>query len=244
MAGKARIVDDIAAESARPGELSPKMREYLVKVYRLCNLEGQPGAFVSTSAVADEVIVSAPAVNRMIGRLRELGLVEHEPYKGIRLTDEGARAALKQLRRHRIIESFLVSVMGFGWHQVHDEANRMANVTTDVLIERMAEMAGNPTRCPHGEPIPTAQGEIDAPTDVLLPDAPQHTNLIVTRVRTRESDRLEYIAALELIPGTVLQVHHAAPFHGPLQLKLERAREEYRIIGHNLAEMIRVHVME
>lgn len=231
-------------EPTRSGELTPKMRDYLVQVYRLCALEGQPGAYISTSAVADSKIVSAPAVNRMIGRLRDMGLVEHEPYKGIRLTSEGQRAALKQLRRHRIIEAFLTQVMGFGWHQVHDEADRMASATTDVLIERMASMAGNPTHCPHGEPIPSAEGEIDAVDDVLLPDAPQHTPMTITRVQTREADRLEYLAALELVPGTLLEVHHAAPFHGPLQLKLEAGREAYRIIGHNLAEMIRVRVVK
>lgn len=239
------MTDDLTLEnsdSTKSGELSPTMRDYLVKVYRLCDLEGQPGAYVSTSAVADSIMVSAPAVNRMIGRLREMGLVEHEPYRGIRLTEAGARAALRQLRRHRIIEAFLVKVMDFQWHQVHEEANRLASATTDPLIERMAEMAGNPTHCPHGEPIPNADGEIVPPGDILLPDAPQHTDLIITRLRTRESDRLEYLAALELIPGARLQVHHAAPFHGPLQLKLERNREEYRIIGHNLAEMLRVRV--
>ncbi|MBL8130952.1 MAG: metal-dependent transcriptional regulator [Anaerolineae bacterium] len=241
MAGKSLPHDDaLGAAATRGGDLTPKMRDYLVQVYRLCDREGEPGGYISTSAVADSKIVSAPAVNRMIGRLRDLGLVDHEPYKGIRLTPAGQQTALIQLRRHRIIESFLVSVMGFGWHQVHEEADRMAPAATDPLIDRMAAMAGNPTHCPHGEPIPSKDGVIAAPEDLLLVDAPQHTPLILSRVRTREADRLEYLKALELTPGTILEVHHAAPFHGPLQLKLEGSREGYRIIGHNLAEMVRV----
>ncbi|MDZ4770625.1 MAG: metal-dependent transcriptional regulator [Chloroflexota bacterium] len=226
-----------------PTDLSVTMRDYLVQVYRLGDREAAPGAFVSTSAVAESIAVSAPAVNRMIGRLRTMGLVEHEPYRGIRLTPDGAREALKQLRRHRIIESFLVTVMALPWHSVHEEADRLAPVTSDALIERMNGLAGHPTHCPHGEPIPTADGAITPLDDVLLTAAPHHVNLIVTRLRTREADRLEYLGALELLPGARLQVHHAAPFNGPLQLKLESARDAYRIIGHNLAEMLRVRIV-
>jgi len=227
-------------------ELSATMRKYLVTVYRLCELVEAPGAFVSTSAAAASVEVSAPAVNRMIGRLRDLGLVEHERYKGIRLTPEGTRAALRQLRRHRIIESFLMKVMNFDWHQVHEEADTMVTATTTPLIERMWQMAGSPAFCPYGEPIPHADGTIDDLHDVLLSAAPQHVNLVITRVRTREADRLEYLAALELVPGAQLQVYHAAPFNGPLQLKLEKSRDRdvYRIVGHNLAEMLRVRPLE
>jgi DtxR family Mn-dependent transcriptional regulator len=222
--------------------LSSTMREYLAEIYRLGDREGQPDGFVSTSALADLLDVSAPAVNRMVIKLRDLGLLQHEPYQGIRLTDAGQREALKQLRRHRIVESFLVNVMGFGWHEIHEEANRISPTLADIVIERMADMAGNPTRCPHGEPIPSPDGEIPQLHDVLIPDAPQGVTLEITRVRTREPDRLEYMAALELVPAQHLQIVHAAPFNGPIQLKLRD--KEFRIIGHNLAEMIRVQPVE
>ena len=106
----------------------------------------------------------------------------------------------------------------------------------------MLKLAGNPTRCPHGEPIPSPDGEIPELHDVLIPDAPLNVMMEITRVRTREPDRLEYMAALELIPGQHLQVVHAAPFNGPIQLRLRD--KEFRIIGHNLAEMIRVQPVE
>lgn len=221
-----------------PADLSPTMRDYLAHIYRLCDRDDAlASGYVSTSALADQLDVSAPAVNRMITKLKDAGLLEHEPYQGIRLTPDGQREALKVLRRHRIAEAFLVNVMGFKWHEVYAEADQMAQGLSDKLTERMAAMAGYPTTCPHGEPIPTPQGELPPLDDFLLAGAPLDTDLQITRVRTREPDRLEYLAALGLTPGARLRVLHAAPFHGPLQLKLGR---EYRIIGHNLAELIRV----
>ncbi len=213
------------------------IRKYLADIYRLSDRDSQE--YVSTSTLAELRDVSAPAVNRMVTRLKEMGLLEHEPYQGIRLTEAGVREALKQLRRHRIAEAFLVTVMGFGWHEIHDEANKISSALSEALTERMAQMAGNPAFCPHGEPIPTAAGEILAPHDALLSDVGIGEAFEITRVRTREADRLEYLAALGLIPGTSVQVIHVAPFNGPLQLKVSG---EYRIIGHNLAELIRVKV--
>jgi DtxR family Mn-dependent transcriptional regulator len=233
-------------------DLSPTMRDYLAEIYRLNDRDAgvstgdsspteSRSPFVSTSALADLLDVSAPAVNRMVTKLREMGLLEHEPYKGITLTDTGRREALRQLRRQRIIEAFLVNVMGFGWHEVHEEAANMSRTLGDVLIERMAMMAGNPTRCPHGEPIATPDGDIPEPHDFLLTQAAEKQPLLLTRVRTRERDRLEYLAALGLTPETRLEVLHIAPFNGPIQL---RVGKEYRIIGHNLAEMVRVQAVE
>jgi DtxR family Mn-dependent transcriptional regulator len=225
-------------EKSDSNDLTSKMRDYLTEIYRLCDRgSAEDGGYISTSALADLLDVSAPAVNRMVTKLREDGLLEHEPYQGIRLTPDGQREALKELRRHRIAEAFLVKVMGFGWHEVHEEADRMSQGLSETVAQRMAEMAGNPTHCPHGEPIPTPEGDLPELNDVLLSDAEESVNLTITRVRTRESDRLEYIAALGLMPGTHLQVLHKAPFNGPLQLKVG---SEYRIVGHNLAELIKV----
>ena len=225
-------------EKSDANDLTSKMRDYLTEIYRLCDRgPGQEEGYISTSALADLLDVSAPAVNRMVTKLKEDDLLEHEPYQGIRLTPKGQREALKELRRHRIAEVFLVKVMGFGWHEVHAEADRMSEGLSETVTERMAEMAGNPTHCPHGEPIPTKDGELPELNDHLLADAEAGIDLEITRVRTRESDRLEYLAALGLMPGTHLQVLHKAPFNGPLQLKVG---SEYRIIGHNLGELIKV----
>ncbi len=223
-------------EKSTTADLSVTMNRYLTQVYRLASQHPE-NPYISTSALADVLDVSAPAVNRMVSRLRDNGLLEHEPYHGIRLTANGQREALKDLRRHRIAEMFLVQVMGFGWHQVHEEATRMAQGMSATVTGRMNQMTGFPTHCPHGEPIPSEDGELPALEDFILAEADVNTELVVTRVRTRESDRLEYLAALGLLPDTRVIVLHKAPFNGPVQL---RVGKEYRIIGHNLAELIRV----
>ena len=225
------------------GDLSATMRDYLVEIYRLSEgarvVFGDAPAtnsdYVTTSALAELLDVSAPAVNRMVTRLREMGLVEHEPYQGICLTPDGKREALKELRRQRIAESFLVEVMGFDWQEIDDEADRIAGAMSDKLAERMLEMAGNPTQCPHGEPIPTADGTLPGQDDFLLSTVEAGADLQITRIRTRERDRLEYLTALGLLPGTTFHLLNVAPFNGPMQLKLG---DEYRIIGYNLAELI------
>jgi DtxR family Mn-dependent transcriptional regulator len=217
------------------------MRDYLAEIFRLSDRGSNEQGYISTSALADVLDVSPPAVNRMVTRLRELGLLQHEPYQGIRLTQDGTLEALKQLRKHRIVEAFLVNTMGFGWHEVHAEADAIGRAITEPLVERMATMAGNPQFCPHGEPIPTPEGEIADMGDTLVTEAPHHQPLVITRVRTREPDRLEYIAALHLTPGAQVSIINAAPFHGPIQLSLGK---EFRIIGHNLAEVIKVRPVE
>jgi DtxR family Mn-dependent transcriptional regulator len=232
MGGKKLPLDSDNPDSA--DDISRKIRDYLAQIYRLS--EGQ-AQYISTSSLADLVDVSAPAVNRMVTRLKEQGFLEHEPYQGVRLTEPGQREALKELRRHRIAEAFLVNVMGFGWHEVHTESSRISPALSEIITERMAQMAGNPTHCPHGEPIPSPDGDLPEMNDQLLSEIEAGTDVEITRVRTRESDRLEYMAALGLLPGTRLHVLHVAPFNGPIQLKVGG---EYRIVGHNLAELIRV----
>jgi DtxR family Mn-dependent transcriptional regulator len=222
-------------------DLSPTMRDYLAQVYRLSEQGNATQQFVSTSSLAEMLDVSAPAVNRMVTKLREMNLLFHEPYQGIRLTEAGKREALKYLRRHRICEAFLVNVMGFKWHEVHDEADRMSRALTEPLVVRMSEMAGDPTRCPHGEPIPDADGNLPDLHDMIMVEAPLKTDLELTRVHTREPDRLEYLAALGLVPGAHLQILNIAPFNGPIQLKLGK---EFRIVGHNLAETLRVRLLD
>lgn len=217
-------------------DLSTKMRSYLAEIYRLQDMEQPADGYVGTSSLADLLFVSAPAVNRMVNRLKELGMLEHEPYKGIRLTPKGVDEALRQLRAHRIAECFLVTVMGLSWDEVYQEAAEISIALSDTILERMAAMTGNPSMCPHGEPIPETNGTIKAMDDELLSEIEAGQRVVITRMRTRESDRLNYIHALGLMPGTELEVIHRAPFNGPMQLKVDK---EYRIIGHNLAELIR-----
>lgn len=217
--------------------ISAKMLDYLVEIYRLNDRKSGDNPYVSTSQLADLLGVTAPAVNRMVTRLREQNLLHHEPYQGIRLTEQGEHEARLRLRLHRIAEAFLVNVMGFSWEAVHEEAQKLSAGMSGALTDRMWEMAGKPEFCPHGEPIPQPDGTLNEIDDMLLTDAKPDVAYRVTRILTREPDRLNYMSALGLTPGAMVHLIHAAPFSGPMQLRL---RDEYRIIGHNLAELIRV----
>jgi DtxR family Mn-dependent transcriptional regulator len=218
-------------------DLSTKMRLYLAEMYRLAEMQATAEGYITTSALSELLNVTAPAVNRMVNRLKELDLLEHQPYQGIRLTDTGKHEALQQLRRQRIIEVFLVKRMQFRWDEVHSEASQLSLSISAALLERMNAMSAYPAFCPHGEPIPDAAGNLAPLPDQLLSSVAAGKKVRVTRIRTRDPERLRYIEALGLMPHAPLEVLHVAPFNGPMQLKMER---EYRIVGHNLAELIRV----
>ena len=222
-------------------DLSSKMRAYMAEIYRLVDRQPNESDNVSSSQLADWLFVSPPAVNRMVNRLSDLGLLVHQPYQGISITDEGRREALKHIRRQRIAESFLVKVMGINWLTVHEEALRLGDGLSETVIQRMFEMAGEPTTCPHGERIPSAEGTLPPATDVVLSRIGAGNRIRISRLITRESDRLQYIEALGLVPGQVGEVIHVAPFDGPMQLKLG---QEFRIIGNSLAQLIRAEALQ
>ena len=217
-------------------ELSHKMRAYMAEIYRLIDRQPQHSEYVSTSRLADLLLVSPPAASRMVNRLSELGLLHHRRYQGIAITEPGRVAALKQIRRQRIAECFLTEIMGMSWLTVHEEAQRLSAGLSEAVTDRMFSMTGEPAFCPHGEPIPNAAGQIPPLDDEFLARIEAGANLRVSRLITRELDRLTYIEALGLVPGAEIEVIHVAPFDGPMQLKLGR---EYRIIGNSLAYLIR-----
>jgi DtxR family Mn-dependent transcriptional regulator len=215
---------------------SNAMQEYLAEAYRLAYYQtGTP--FISTSALAEVLRVSAPAVTRMIQRLKEAGYLEHEPYRGIRLTEQGEQEALLNIRRHRLAERFLVDVMGFGWHEVHDEADELGVVVSTEVINRMDEMAGFPRRCPHGEPIPTAELHMPRVNDFPLNEAEPDNDLVISRVSSHSPEKLAYLGELNLVPGQRFHLISRAPFNGPLQLNING---EPCVIGHELAGILRV----
>ena len=217
------------------------MRAYMAEIYRLVDRQPEAAKYVSTSQLADLLFVSPPAVNRMVNKLGDLGLLHHEPYQGIAITDKGRVEALKQIRYQRIAEVFLVQVMGINWLQVYEEALRLSNGLSSAVTDRMFSMTGEPAFCPHGEPIPNAEGKVIALQDDFLSQAEAGNTVRISRLITREVDRLQYIEALGLVPNQVCEVIHVAPFSGPMQLKLGR---EYRIIGNSLARLIRVQKMD
>ncbi len=215
--------------------ISTVMQEYLAEVYRIATYQDEP--YVSTSVLADAMGVTAPAVARMATRLREAGYVQHEPYHGMCLTDSGERQALRAIRRHRLTESFLVKVMGFKWHDVHDEADQLGVAVSERLAERMEIMADYPRRCPHGEPIPTADGVMPVIEDSRLTEVNPPADLMISRVRTHNPEVLIYLEELGLVPEQHVTLVSRAPFNGPLRLRIDRNEQ---VIGVELANTLRV----
>jgi DtxR family transcriptional regulator, Mn-dependent transcriptional regulator len=211
--------------------LTRSVEDYLKAIYRL-SPEGRPA---STSDIAHLLDLSAPSVSGMVKRLSELGLLEHIPYKGVQLTDAGRRAALRMVRRHRLIEAYLVEFLGYGWDTVHAEAERLEHAVSDTLVERMAAALGHPAVDPHGDPIPAADGSIHEPASTALSDVGVGATVEIRRVDEGDPERLRYLAALGLVPGVILTLVDRQPFGGPVTVESAGVRH---IIGAELAHVV------
>ncbi|GAB1421882.1 metal-dependent transcriptional regulator [Anaerolineales bacterium] len=217
--------------------ISPAMQEYLAETYRIAYYHEDGEPYISTTTLAEEMHVSAPAVTRMVQRLKKIGLLEHEPYQGIKLTKKGEKEALLSIRKHRLVERFLVDVMGFGWHEVHDSADVLGANVSPRMVSRMNIMANKPKRCPHGEPIPTEDGIMPRVIDYPLNDVEMNQHYIISRVHSHDAAVLQYLEHLGLKPGTEFHLVEKAPFNGPIQLNLN---DEKHFIGVELAQVLRV----
>ena len=216
---------------APKGSLTSSVEDYLKAIYRL-SPEGRPA---STSDIAHLLELSAPSVSGMVKRLSELGFLEHIPYKGVQLTEAGRRAALRMVRRHRLIEAYLVEFLGYSWDAVHEEAERLEHAVSDTLVERMAAALGHPAVDPHGDPIPEADGSIHELVCTPLADVPVGETVEIRRVDEREPERLRYLASLGLVPGAVLTVSGHEPFGGPVTVE---AAGDQHVIGQELAQVV------
>lgn len=197
---------------------SAAMREYLAEIYRL--QENSPT--VSTTSLAERLDVSPPAVPRMLKRLKSAGYVKHIPYQGVELTERGREEALHEIRRHRILEVFLVNVMNFTWDEAHEHADELGRGLNNTLTKRMAEMTNYPERCPHGEPIPNENGELPPINDTCIMNLTVGHKGTISRVKTHEPERLQYFSSLNLMPGVKFEIVGRAPFNGPMRLRLDR----------------------
>lgn len=214
---------------------TPAMRRYAAEVYRL----QQDLPVVGLPELSQTVEASLQATARMVARMKELGYLEHEPYRGVRLTQEGERIAMPSLRRHRMVEVFLVKVMGYDWAAAHTLADVFERGVNDEIEERIDELSGHPSRCPHGEPIPSKDGVMPDIIDEPLLEVPSGSDCVVSRVRTHDLDKLRYIAELVLVPGTPFHLLSCAPFRGPLRLQM---KPHDPVIGYELAESLWVEV--
>jgi DtxR family Mn-dependent transcriptional regulator len=212
--------------------LTRSVEDYLKAIYRL----SPQGRTASTSEIAQRLDLSPASVSGMVKRLSEQGLLEHVPYKGVQLTPEGRRAALRMLRRHRLIEAYLVAFLGYTWDTVHDEAERLEHAVSDTLVDRMAAVLGHPAVDPHGDPIPTSDGDILEPASTPLSEVPAGSSAEVSQVDEDQPDRLRYIASVGLRPGVRLHVVDRQPFLGPITIAVDGTTH---VIGHELAQVVR-----
>jgi DtxR family Mn-dependent transcriptional regulator len=212
--------------------LTRSVEDYLKAIYRL----SPQGRTASTSEIAQRLELSPASVSGMVKRLSEQGLLEHVPYKGVHLTAEGRRAALRMLRRHRLIEAYLVAFLGYSWDTVHDEAERLEHAVSDTLVERMAAVLGNPSVDPHGDPIPTPDGDIQESAGIPLSEVPAGTSVEVRRVEESQPERLRYIASVGLRPGVHLTVVDRQPFQGPITIEVAGRTH---VIGNELGQVVR-----
>lgn len=213
--------------------MCPTVWFYLAEIYRL----QEDAAWVTLSMLADGMEVSLQAASRMVRQMAENGHVIHEPYKGVRLTAEGEQIALQVIRRHRLMEIYLVKAMGFGWDEVHDMVDSLERGITDKIIDRMEELAGYPTRCPHGEPIPSREGIMPVIDDCPLNEWPVGSPAQVSRVKTHDPAKLRYLASVHLTPGSPLHVTAHSPFNGPVHLTCNGTPF---VLGQELAQQLYV----
>ena len=211
--------------------LTRSVEDYLKAIYRL-SPEGRPA---STSHIANLLELSPASVSGMVKRLSEQGLLEHVPYKGVQLTPEGRRAALRMVRRHRLIEAYLVASLGYTWDTVHEEADRLEHAVSDTLVERMASVLGHPTVDPHGDPIPAPDGSIHEPDCFPLAEVPAGHTVELRRVDESQPDRLRYIGSIGLTPGAAVTVVDRQPFQGPMTVLVDG---QTHVIGHDLGQVL------
>jgi DtxR family Mn-dependent transcriptional regulator len=216
--------------------LSKSVEDYLKVIYLL----SERGGPASTSDIADTLAVQPASVSGMIKRLAESGYLEHAPYRGVRLTGEGTREALRIVRRHRVIETYLHLRLGYSWEEVHSEAEALEHAATDELVDRMAAALENPSHDPHGAPIPTRAGEIEAVTQTTLAEASVGSQLRIQAVQDEDPDRLRYMEARGLLPGVRLTIEDRQPFDGPVTVRVGGSAGVSQVLGHRLAQRIYV----
>ena len=215
---------------------SQAVQDYAKAIYAL---ELREGEAVSTNALADRLGVTAASASGMVKRLDELGLVEHEPYRGVSLTETGRRVALEVMRHHRLLELYLVKSLGVPWDRVHQEAEVLEHVLSEELEELIAAKLGDPTHDPHGDPIPTRDLRIEEGSTLSLQTLEVGDRGTFTRVSDSDPEMLRFLAERGIAPGDRLEVVDKQPFDGPLFV---RFGDDVHVLGGELARAMRVAV--
>jgi len=207
------------------------VEDYLKAIYELSQKTGS----AVTTEVASRLAVATASVSAMVRRLTGQGLVSHERYGALRLTKKGRSVALQMVRRHRVIEAYLVTALGYAWDEVHEEAERLEHAASPDLINRMAAAIGEPAVDPHGAPIPTAHGTLEEPKVRSLGDLAVGEKAQIARVEDEDPALLRYLGSLRFVPGASVQLVKKDPFEGPLTIKVGA---KTHVIGPALAARV------
>lgn len=193
------------------------VEDYVKVIYSHTEWQDEP---ITPSVLAAKLGLAASSVTEMVKKLAASGLVTHVPYGAVTLTEEGRMLALRMLRRHRLIETWLVDSFGYSWDEVHDEAEVLEHALSDRLLEAIAEQLGHPSRDPHGDPIPSADGVVDRPDAVLLRDAPEGLSGRIVRISDRNPTLLRYLEAEGITLDTRVEALGRKPFGGALAVSV------------------------
>jgi DtxR family Mn-dependent transcriptional regulator len=214
--------------------VSDAVQDYAKAIYSLQERMAEP---VSTSALAERLDVSPASASAMVKRLESLGLVTRRPYHGVELTAAGTRLALEVIRHHRLLELYLAEALGMSWDRVHEEAEVLEHAISPELSELIAAKLGNPTHDPHGDPIPTADGEIENASSRPLGELEPGARGVFVRVSDSDPEMLRWLSERGIAPGDRFEVLERQPFDGPL---LVRFGSGDHALGGGLVRMMRV----
>jgi DtxR family Mn-dependent transcriptional regulator len=221
--------------ASRGTDSSAAVENYAKAIYAL----QQRSETVTTNAIAERLGVTAASASGMIKKLDSLGLVSHEPYKGVELTEDGERLALEVIRHHRLLELYLAESLDVPWDRVHAEAEVLEHVLSEELEELIAAKLGHPTVDPHGDPIPTADLVIEERPTSSLADLNPGARATFVRISDSDPEMLRYLADRGIAPGDEFEVIDKQPFDGPT---FARFGDDVHVLGGALARAMRAEV--
>ncbi|CAN5911418.1 metal-dependent transcriptional regulator [soil metagenome] len=214
---------------------SSSIGDYMKAIWQLVG-----SGVASTSDVSEQLSVAPASVTRMLGRLQEMDLVRYERYRGASLTEKGRLEALRLVRRHRLIETFLLEHLGYSWQEVHDEAERLEHAVSDGFTERLADFLGHPEHDPHGEPIPAADGTLTVEDSRPLSEVEVGDRVLISKVSDENSSMLDYLGERGLVPGQLLMIKEVRQVDDVVTVE-DEAGEVYSI-GEPLARSVFVRI--
>lgn len=218
---------------------SSTVENYVKQIYlESLEVDGDP---IQTGQLAQALSVTPGTVTSMLKTLSSAGLVDYEPRTGVHLTSGGRELALHVLRRHRLIEQFLVEVLKLDWSEVHEEAEQLEHVISDKVLERMDDLLGFPSSDPHGDPIPSSDGEVTVPSEsCLLADLDQGEEATVSRIIDQDPHFLRYLREQGLVPGIRIKVDERDPRSEVMTIELSGEDGQHLAVGHPILSKVMV----